>query len=129
VIAAVRDAIDTPGLNLTAYSFWAFTDIFTEGGFPSHGLPFHGGFGLMNVYGGGRAFPDTLPVMIAYTAVYDIYLTGRGPWKLPDTLPVLHPLPYILELNMIIGISILQGEGSVETTTTVRKPAFRAPPL
>ena len=51
VIAAVVDAIDAPGLNLSAYSFWAFTDIFTEQGFPSHAIPFHGGFGLMNVSG------------------------------------------------------------------------------
>ena len=51
VVAAVLDAIDTPGLNLTAYSFWALSDIFTEGGFPSHGIPFHGGFGLLNVFG------------------------------------------------------------------------------
>lgn len=49
VIAAVVDATDAPGLNLSAYSFWAFTDIFTEQGFPSHSIPYHGGFGLLNV--------------------------------------------------------------------------------
>jgi len=31
------------------YSFWTFTDIFEENYFPS--LPFHGGFGLMNLHG------------------------------------------------------------------------------
>lgn len=31
------------------YSFWTFTDIFDENYFPS--LPFHGGFGLMNIHG------------------------------------------------------------------------------
>lgn len=47
VIAAVVDAIDAPGLNLTAYSFWAFTDIFTEQGLPAHSIAYHGGFGLL----------------------------------------------------------------------------------
>ncbi|MFY9608833.1 MAG: beta-xylosidase [Blastocatellia bacterium] len=31
------------------YSFWTFTDIFDENYFPS--MPFHGGFGLLNLYG------------------------------------------------------------------------------
>jgi xylan 1,4-beta-xylosidase len=31
------------------YSFWTFTDIFEENYFPS--VPFHGGFGLLNIYG------------------------------------------------------------------------------
>lgn len=31
------------------YSFWTFTDIFEENYFPS--VPFHGGFGLLNLYG------------------------------------------------------------------------------
>lgn len=31
------------------YSFWTFSDIFEECGFSS--LPFHGGFGLMNIHG------------------------------------------------------------------------------
>jgi len=31
------------------YSFWTFTDIFEENYFPSS--PFHGGFGLLNLYG------------------------------------------------------------------------------
>jgi len=32
-----------------SYSFWTFTDIFEENYFPS--IPFHGGFGLLNLYG------------------------------------------------------------------------------
>jgi xylan 1,4-beta-xylosidase len=32
-----------------AYAFWTFTDIFEENYFPSE--PFHGGFGLLNLYG------------------------------------------------------------------------------
>lgn len=31
------------------YSFWTFSDIFEENYFPS--IPFHGGFGLLNLYG------------------------------------------------------------------------------
>jgi xylan 1,4-beta-xylosidase len=31
------------------YSFWTFTDIFAENYFPS--VPFHGGFGLLNLHG------------------------------------------------------------------------------
>ena len=30
VIAAVINATDTPGIGLAAYSYWAFTDVFTE---------------------------------------------------------------------------------------------------
>ena len=31
-LAAVLNATDTEGIDLKAYSFWAFSDIFTEGG-------------------------------------------------------------------------------------------------
>lgn len=31
------------------YAFWTFTDIFEENYFPS--VPFHGGFGLLNLHG------------------------------------------------------------------------------
>lgn len=34
---------------VNGYSFWTFSDIFEENYFPS--LPFHGGFGLLNLYG------------------------------------------------------------------------------
>ena len=34
---------------VSGYSFWTFTDIFEENYFPS--VPFHGGFGLLNLYG------------------------------------------------------------------------------
>src|SRR5437764_5023008 len=32
-----------------SYSFWTFSDIFEENDFPS--VPFHGGFGLLNLHG------------------------------------------------------------------------------
>lgn len=34
---------------LKCYSFWTFSDIFEESGFSS--IPFHGGFGLLNIHG------------------------------------------------------------------------------
>jgi xylan 1,4-beta-xylosidase len=42
IIMGVQDLVQS-------YSFWTFSDIFEENYFPS--LPFHGGFGLLNLYG------------------------------------------------------------------------------
>ena len=42
LILSVDDLVD-------AYSWWTFSDIFEENYFPS--VPFHGGFGLLNLYG------------------------------------------------------------------------------
>ena len=42
IVMSVDDVVD-------GYSWWTFTDIFEENYFPS--VPFHGGFGLMNLYG------------------------------------------------------------------------------
>jgi xylan 1,4-beta-xylosidase len=42
IVMSVDDAVD-------GYSWWTFSDIFEENYFPS--VPFHGGFGLMNLYG------------------------------------------------------------------------------
>ena len=44
----VKTITDNMGL-LDCYSFWTFSDIFEECGLSS--LPFHGGFGLMNLHG------------------------------------------------------------------------------
>jgi xylan 1,4-beta-xylosidase len=44
----VKTVMDTAGL-VECYSWWTFTDIFAENYFPSE--PYHGGFGLMNLYG------------------------------------------------------------------------------
>jgi xylan 1,4-beta-xylosidase len=40
--------MEAPGL-VQGYSYWTFSDIFEENYFPS--VPFHGGFGLLNLYG------------------------------------------------------------------------------
>jgi xylan 1,4-beta-xylosidase len=44
----VKTVLEVSGL-VEAYSFWTFTDIFEENYFPS--VPFHGGFGLLNLHG------------------------------------------------------------------------------
>ena len=44
----LKTIADNGGL-VDSYSFWTFSDIFEEAGFPS--LPFHGGFGLLNIHG------------------------------------------------------------------------------
>jgi xylan 1,4-beta-xylosidase len=45
---AVRIMMETDPF-VDGYSFWTFTDIFEENYFPS--IPFHGGFGLLNLHG------------------------------------------------------------------------------
>lgn len=45
---ATRILMSVHGL-VQGYSFWTFSDIFEENYFPS--VPFHGGFGLLNLYG------------------------------------------------------------------------------
>jgi xylan 1,4-beta-xylosidase len=44
----VKTIGDNLGL-LDCYSYWTFSDIFEESGFSS--IPFHGGFGLLNIHG------------------------------------------------------------------------------
>jgi len=45
----VKTIIDNMELPLGCYSFWTFSDIFEECGLSS--VPFHGGFGLLNIHG------------------------------------------------------------------------------
>jgi xylan 1,4-beta-xylosidase len=45
---AAKTALEAGGL-VDGYSFWTFSDIFEENYFPS--VPFHGGFGLLNLHG------------------------------------------------------------------------------
>ncbi len=44
----VKTVLEANGL-VEAYSFWTFSDLFEENYFPS--VPFHGGFGLLNLHG------------------------------------------------------------------------------
>ncbi len=45
---AVKSALEAAPL-VDCYAFWTFSDLFEENYFPS--LPFHGGFGLLNLHG------------------------------------------------------------------------------
>ncbi|HLJ93401.1 MAG TPA: cellulase family glycosylhydrolase [Gemmataceae bacterium] len=45
---AIKTVLEMQGL-VECYSFWTFTDLFEENYFPS--VPFHGGFGLLNLHG------------------------------------------------------------------------------
>jgi xylan 1,4-beta-xylosidase len=45
---AAKIALETDRF-VDGYSYWTFTDLFEENYFPS--VPFHGGFGLLNLYG------------------------------------------------------------------------------
>lgn len=44
----IKTALEASGV-ADGYSFWTFSDIFEENDFPS--VPFHGGFGLLNLHG------------------------------------------------------------------------------
>jgi len=44
----VKTVLEANGL-VQGYSYWTFSDIFEENYFPS--MPFHGGFGLLNIHG------------------------------------------------------------------------------
>ncbi len=82
---AVRTILDVDDI-VDGYSWWTFTDIFEENYFPS--VPFHGGFGLMNLYGVPkpiyrglemvRALGDRqLPVDGAHPTV-DVWVSGAA---------------------------------------------------
>src|SRR6202000_2465700 len=44
----IKTVLEANGL-VQGYSYWTFSDIFEENYFPS--VPFHGGFGLLNIHG------------------------------------------------------------------------------
>jgi xylan 1,4-beta-xylosidase len=95
---AAKSALEASDF-VEAYSFWTFTDIFEENYFPS--VPFHGGFGLLNLHGipkpTYRAFEllhrlgeERLPVEGSHETV-DVWAVRRG-----NALTVLltnHALP------------------------------------
>ncbi|MGH8958676.1 MAG: GH39 family glycosyl hydrolase [Acidimicrobiia bacterium] len=62
IVMSVRDLVD-------GYSIWTFSDIFEENYFPS--VPFHGGFGLLNLYGVAK------PVYRAYQLMHRLGTEGR----------------------------------------------------
>ena len=81
----VKTILEANGL-VQAYSYWTFSDIFEENYFPS--VPFHGGFGLLNIHGIAkptyRAFEllhqlgtEMLQVEGAHPTV-DVWVVRRG---------------------------------------------------
>jgi xylan 1,4-beta-xylosidase len=99
---AVKSALEASEF-VEAYSFWTFTDIFEENYFPS--VPFHGGFGLLNLHGIPkpvyRAFEllhrlgeERLPVEGGHKTV-DAWATRRGDQLtilLTNHAPPRHPI-------------------------------------
>ena len=95
---AVKTVMEMNGL-VEAYSFWTFSDIFEESYFPS--VPFHGGFGLLNLHGIAkptyRAFEllhrlgsDSLPMEGTHTTV-DAWTVRRD--RVLTVLLTNHALP------------------------------------
>jgi xylan 1,4-beta-xylosidase len=60
---AIRTSLEAARL-VDAHSYWTFSDIFEENYFPS--VPFHGGFGLLNLYGIAK------PVYRAYQLLHEL---------------------------------------------------------
>lgn len=82
----VKTIMEANGL-VQGYSYWTFSDLFEENYFPS--VPFHGGFGLLNIHGiakpAYRAFEvlhelgtELLPVEGAHPTVDAWVVRGRG---------------------------------------------------
>lgn len=78
------------------YSFWTFTDIFEENYFPS--VPFHGGFGLLNLHGIAK------PVYRAFELLH-----GLGDW--------LHPVQGGSD-HATLKLHVSSGEGFVTAFVT-----------
>ena len=66
---AIKTALEAARL-VEGHSYWTFSDIFEENYFPS--IPFHGGFGLLNLYGIAK------PVYRAYQLLH-----GLGNQQMP----------------------------------------------
>ncbi len=81
----VKTVLEAHGL-VQGYSYWTFSDIFEENYFPS--VPFHGGFGLLNIHGiakpAYRAYEllhglgDTLLPVEGAHATVDAWLARKG---------------------------------------------------
>eukprot|EP00040_Diaphanoeca_grandis_P035932 m.227211 g.227211 ORF g.227211 m.227211 type:complete len:538 (-) comp33516_c0_seq1:442-2055(-) len=50
-IVAAIDAVSTITPRLNMFAYWAISDVFTEMGLPADSVAFHGGFGLISLYG------------------------------------------------------------------------------
>jgi len=108
---------DLQGL-VEGYSYWTFTDLFEEGGQPS--IPYHNGFGLMNIYG--------IP-----KPVYRLFeiLHGMGTRRLPVDSNRTDPVE-LLAIKDDDGISLLAYYFTLQAETTqpeeivISMPDYRA---
>jgi xylan 1,4-beta-xylosidase len=112
---AVKSALEASDF-VEAYAFWTFSDIFEENYFPSE--PFHGGFGLLNLYGipkpTYRAFEllhrlgtERLPVEGRHETV-DAWAV-----RMANTLTILltnHTLPQQPILNQVVRIEVADAQ-------------------
>ncbi|MFL6709530.1 MAG: GH39 family glycosyl hydrolase [Massilia sp.] len=104
-----------------AYSYWTFTDIFEENYFPS--LPFHGGFGLMNLHGikkpiyhafamlarlgkGYHPLPQTHPTMAVWVGACDAAASASHVLAINQAMPrhPIDPAPLVLNLQAPAGM-------------------------
>ena len=79
---AAKIALETDSF-VDGYCYWTFTDIFEENYFPS--VPFHGGFGLLNLYG------IPMPIYRAFQLLHRLgteLLTVEGTHETVDTCVV-----------------------------------------
>jgi xylan 1,4-beta-xylosidase len=74
---AVKTVLDANGL-VDGYAWWTFSDIFEEEYFPS--VPFHGGFGLLNLHGIAKP---------TYRAFEMLHRLGDALWPVQGTHPTL----------------------------------------
>ena len=106
------------------YSYWTFSDIFEENYFPSE--PFHGGFGLQNIYGiakpAYRAFEllhdlgtELLPVDGQHPTVDAWFVRGRAysplvltNFNLPRHAIQNEPVRFALHAASITGDGVLR---------------------
>lgn len=82
----VKTMLEATGL-VDGYSYWTFSDIFEENYFPSS--PFHGGFGLLNLY--GVAKPSYRAFELLHALGTDLVATWSGRHPTVDAWVVRRP--------------------------------------
>lgn len=120
----VKTIMEANGL-VQGYSYWTFSDIFEENYFPS--VPFHGGFGLLNIHGiakpAYRAFEllhalgtELLPVEGAHPTVDMWAVRGTGSATLLLTNYALPRHPAAME-----GIRVTLANVGLPSEATIRR--------
>ncbi len=89
----IKTILEANGL-VQGYSYWTFSDIFEENYFPS--VPFHGGFGLLNIH--GIAKPAYRAFQILH-ALGDELLPTEGTHETVDAWVVRKPTGFTVILN------------------------------